>query len=102
MRRYHAGDYVRVDRTASHDMYRGCAITRMLSRPKAPQPIRLISQVFVGAAKRVGGDAESTVRIMDDSGQKSAKPQPNRSAKALEYKAKAAAGTRGRRLPGSS
>ncbi|HLJ80870.1 MAG TPA: hypothetical protein VKT52_05240 [Ktedonobacterales bacterium] len=72
-------------------------LLKMLSRPKAPQPVRLVSQVFVGAAKPVGGDAESTVRIAENNGQsggnnKTAKPQPNRAAKSLENKAKTAAG----------
>lgn len=61
-------------------------LLKMLSRPKAPGPVRLVSQVFEGAAKPVGGDAESTVRIADDSdqsdsNQKEAKPKPRSRSK---------------------
>lgn len=36
---------------------------KMLNRPKAPRPVRIISQVFDGAAKPVGGDSEATIQL---------------------------------------
>jgi len=59
----------------------------MLSRPKAPQPIRLISQVFVGAVKSVGGDAESTIRIATERAK--VKPKPARPTNGAEKAASA-------------
>lgn len=67
-------------------------LLKMLSRPKAPQPVRLVSQVFVGAAKPVGGDAESTVRIADESENKGSKPNPKQAVQSRVNNAKQAAG----------
>ena len=36
---------------------------KMLNRPKAPKPVRLVSQLFDGAAQPVGGDAQGTIRL---------------------------------------
>lgn len=39
-------------------------LIKMLDLPKAPIPSRLISQVFQGVAKPVGGDSQGTVRLV--------------------------------------
>jgi hypothetical protein len=36
---------------------------KMLNRPKAPLPVRVVAQVFDGAAKPVGGDSEATIQL---------------------------------------
>ncbi|MDQ2741710.1 MAG: hypothetical protein M3Z66_05375 [Chloroflexota bacterium] len=41
---------------------------KMLTRPRASLPERVVGQVLEGAAKPVGGDAEATVRISQGSG----------------------------------
>lgn len=71
-------------------------LLKMLSRPKAPQSVRIVSQIFEGAAKPVGGDAESTFRVVDNSernanGNKDAKRGPQGSTKAHANGAKTAA-----------
>lgn len=42
-------------------------LVKMLMRGSAPQPLRFLGQVFDGAAQPVGGDAEGTIRLEDDS-----------------------------------
>lgn len=37
---------------------------KMLNRPRAKLPTRLVAQLVDGASKPVGGDAESTVRLV--------------------------------------
>jgi hypothetical protein len=49
-------------------------LVKMLMHGKAPQPVRFLGQMFDGAAKPVGGDAEGTIRVEDD--------QPRRPASA--------------------
>lgn len=39
---------------------------RMLHRPNASWPARLVSQVLQGAAKPVGGDSEGAIRLRTD------------------------------------
>ncbi len=78
-------------------------LLKMLSRPKAPQPVRLVSQIFEGATKPVGGDAESTFHIVDDTGhndghngnggRKESRPRSKRPAKAHATGAETAAGS---------
>jgi len=36
---------------------------KMLNRPKAPLPARVVAQVLDGAAKPVGGDSEATIQL---------------------------------------
>ena len=36
---------------------------KMLNRPRAPLPVRFVSQLVDGAAKPVGGDSEGTIRL---------------------------------------
>jgi hypothetical protein len=36
---------------------------KMLNRPKAPLPVRMVAQIFDGAAKPVGGDSEATIQL---------------------------------------
>src|SRR5579872_2153335 len=36
---------------------------KMLNRPRAPRALRIVAQVFDGAAKPVGGDSEATIQI---------------------------------------
>src|SRR5205823_12174337 len=48
-------------------------VVKMLMRGTAPQPLRFVGQMFDGAAKPVGGDAEGTIRIEDNG---SDRPQP--------------------------
>jgi hypothetical protein len=38
-------------------------ILKMLNRPKAPLPMRMVSQLLEGAAKPVGGDSSSTIQL---------------------------------------
>jgi hypothetical protein len=38
-------------------------LVKMLDQPGAALPVRLVSQVYQGAAKPVGGDSEATVRV---------------------------------------
>lgn len=40
-------------------------LLKMLNRPQAPLGQRMVSQLLEGAAKPVGGDAESTIRITE-------------------------------------
>lgn len=37
---------------------------KMLNRPDASKPTRIVAQLMAGAAKPVGGDAESTIRLV--------------------------------------
>lgn len=39
---------------------------KLLNRPNAPLPARLISQVLDGASKPVGGDSEATITRVSD------------------------------------
>ncbi len=39
-------------------------LLKMLNRPKAKRPTRLVAQMLDGAAKPVGGSAESTIRLV--------------------------------------
>ncbi len=36
---------------------------KMLNRPRAPRPVRLVSQFVDGAARPVGGDSPSSIRL---------------------------------------
>ncbi|MBV9469846.1 MAG: hypothetical protein JOZ57_11440 [Abitibacteriaceae bacterium] len=38
-------------------------LLKLLNRPKAPLPVRILSDLLEGAAKPVGGDAEGTIRV---------------------------------------
>jgi hypothetical protein len=38
-------------------------ILKLLKHPDQPRPIRIVSDALEGAAKPVGGDAESTIRL---------------------------------------
>ena len=50
-------------------------IVKMLTRGDAPQLVRLLGQLFDGAAKPVGGDAEGTIRAENDPGRSAASPE---------------------------
>jgi hypothetical protein len=41
-------------------------VLKLLKRPRDPWPIRVAADVLEGAAKPVGGDAESVVRVSED------------------------------------
>src|SRR5947209_12364088 len=45
---------------------------KMLNRPNSTLPARIVAQALDGAAKPVGGDGESSVRVVD-----SGQPSPN-------------------------
>lgn len=47
---------------------------KMLNRPEAPKPVRIVSQFFDGMAKPVGGDGSSTVKLTTS---ESPNPKPN-------------------------
>lgn len=47
---------------------------KMLNRPGASRPVRLLGQLVEGAAKPVGGDAESTVSLPPETARGGAKP----------------------------
>jgi Lsr2 len=53
-------------------------LVKMLMHGNAPQPVRFLGQVFDGAAKPVGGDAEGTVRVEEGE----PRPAPAKSAAA--------------------
>jgi hypothetical protein len=36
---------------------------KMINVPRAPRPVRLVSQLIDGASKPVGGDSEGTIRL---------------------------------------
>jgi hypothetical protein len=57
---------------------------KLVKKPRDPWPVRVVADVIEGAAKPVGGDAESVVRVSDDaSGSGSAAPRqaPGRTAR---------------------
>jgi hypothetical protein len=46
---------------------------KLLKDPHRPWPVRVTADVLEGAAKPVGGDAESTVRIAEETSQRNVK-----------------------------
>ena len=44
-------------------------VLKLLKQPRGPWPFRVVADVLEGAAKPVGGDAESVVRVADAAGQ---------------------------------
>jgi hypothetical protein len=46
---------------------------KLLKDPHQPWPMRVTADILEGAAKPVGGDAESTVRITDETNQRTVK-----------------------------
>lgn len=50
-------------------------LVKLLEQPRGPWPVRMVADMLEGAAKPVGGDAEATVRLAQDSPAKAQRRQ---------------------------
>ena len=50
-------------------------LVKLLEQPRGPWPVRMVADMLEGAAKPVGGDAEATVRLAQDSPAKAKRRQ---------------------------
>jgi hypothetical protein len=55
-------------------------VLKLLKQPREPWPVRVVADVLEGAAKPVGGDAESVVRVAAATGQADGPGRPPRFA----------------------
>ena len=55
-------------------------VLKLLKQPRGPWPFRVVADVLEGAAKPVGGDAESVVRVAAATGQAAGPGRPPRLA----------------------
>lgn len=61
----------------------GIPLYKMLNRPQASRPTRVVSQILEGMAKPVGGDADSAVRLTASDTPKTRRPSIWQEARAL-------------------